>query len=100
MSNAHPLGLVEEREHIKQNFADKLDLFLKERVKSVESLQSLQSPNWDNAYEHPKFGPMTVKMLLSNWLAHDYLHIRQTLKMRFDYLKQLTEETLTFAGHW
>lgn len=95
-----PPGWVQERKYIKQNFADKLGMFLKEREKSVEWLQSLQSPKWDNAYEHPKFGLMTAKMLLSNWLAHDYLHIRQILKIKFDHLKQLTEETLTYAGNW
>jgi len=95
-----PPRWVQERAYIKQDYADKLDKFIKEREQSVEWLQSLQSPKWDNAYEHPKFGQMTAKMFLSNSLAHDYLHIRQILKLKFDYLKQLTNETLTYAGDW
>ncbi len=43
---------------------------------------------------------MTAKMFLSNWLAHDYLHIRQITKLKYDYLKQLTNEDLNYAGNW
>lgn len=95
-----PSNWVEERAYIKQAYADKLEKFLYERQQSVEWLQSLQSPRWDNAYEHPKFGLMTAKMFLSNWLAHDYIHIRQILKLKFAYLRQLTGETLNYAGIW
>lgn len=96
----NPSGWVQERQYIKQNYANKLGHFLNEREKSIEWLQSLRTPKWDNAYEHPKFGPMTAKMFLSSWLAHDYLHIRQILKIKFDYLKHLNEETLSYAGNW
>lgn len=95
-----PPGWVQERGYIKQNYADKLNRFLKEREESVEWLESLRSPKWDNAYQHPKFGAMTAKMFLSNWLAHDYLHIRQIIKLKFDYLKQQTDEALEYAGNW
>jgi hypothetical protein len=95
-----PLGWVQERAYIEQNYADILKAFLKEREKSVEWLQSLQSPKWDNAYVHPKFGAMTAKLFLSNWLAHDYIHIRQILKVKFEYLKRLTAEELSYAGNW
>ena len=95
-----PPGWVQERNYIKQDYADKLDKFLKEREKSVEWLQSLKFPKWDNAYNHPKFGQMTAKIFLSNWLAHDYLHIRQIVKLKYDYLKQLSNEDLNYAGNW
>ena len=95
-----PAVWVQERAYIKQDYADKLEMFMEERRHSIEWLQSLQSPKWDNAYSHPKFGQMTAKMFLSNWLAHDYLHIRQILKLKFDYLKRLTDENLTYAGDW
>jgi hypothetical protein len=95
-----PPGWVLERAYIKQNYADKLNKFLKEREESVEWLESLQTPKWDNAYQHPKFGAMTAKMFLCNWVAHDYLHIRQITKLKFDYLKQQTGEALDYAGNW
>lgn len=95
-----PTGWVHEREYMQQDYTQMLSKFLKEREQSVEWLQSLQSPNWDNAYSHPKFGQMTAKMFLSNWLAHDYLHFRQIIKLKFDYLQQHTGETLNYAGNW
>lgn len=95
-----PVKWIEERAYIQQDFNSTLNKFLKEREKSVKWLQSLRNPNWDNAYNHPKFGEMTAKMFLTNWLAHDYLHIRQIISLKFDYLKQLTHESLTYAGNW
>jgi hypothetical protein len=100
LPSINPAGWVEERKYMQQNFADTLDTFLKEREQSIEWLKSLRSPKWNNTYNHPKFGQMTAKMFLSNWLAHDYLHTKQILKLKFDYLKQLTDETLTYAGDW
>lgn len=100
LSPIDPSGWVQERAYIRQNYANTLAKFVKERDQSVEWLQTLTSPKWDNAFKHPKFGQMTAKMFLSNWLAHDYLHIRQILKLKFGYLKQLTDETLTYAGEW
>jgi hypothetical protein len=95
-----PQGWVEARNYLQQNYHDKLNNFLTERELSVIWLQTLSNAKWDNAYEHPKLGRMTAKMFLANWLAHDYLHIRQITKVKFDYLKQLTNEDLSYAGNW
>ncbi len=95
-----PTKWVVERAYIQQNFDVMLTQFLKERERSVEWLQLLTNPKWDNAYDHPKFGKMTAELFLTNWLAHDYLHMRQILTLKFDYLKQLTRESLTYAGNW
>jgi hypothetical protein len=95
-----PQGWVETRSYIRQNYEDKLNDFLTEREHSIKWLQTLSNPNWDNASEHPNMGKLTAKMLLSNWLAHDYLHIRQITKLKYDYLKQLTNEDLNYAGNW
>lgn len=95
-----PQGWVESRNYIQQNYNNKLNAFLLEREQSVLWLQSLSFPKWDNAYEHYKFGKMTAKMFLSNWLAHDYLHIRQITKLKYDYLQHLTNEDLSYAGNW
>ncbi|NNJ82171.1 MAG: DinB family protein [Flavobacteriaceae bacterium] len=96
----YPVGWVQERKYIEQDFENMLGNFLKEREMSVVWLKSLTSPKWDNAYQHPKFGPMTAKLYLSNWLAHDYMHIRQINRIRFEYLQQWTGEPLTYAGNW
>jgi len=96
----NPVGWVKERNYIDNNFTETFDKFLEERHKSVLWLESLNNPNWDNTYIHPKFGEMTAKMFLSNWLTHDYLHIRQIVKLKFDCLKKLSDEKLNYAGDW
>lgn len=95
-----PVGWVTSREYIKQDYLSMLNKFLEERDDSIRWLHSLKSPEWGNAYQHPKYGPMSAKMFVTNWLAHDYLHIRQIIKLKLDYLKKLSGESLVYAGEW
>ncbi len=95
-----PVGWVKSKKYIEQNYNQRLDAFLNERQQSIKWLQGLSNPQWKNTCEHPEFGKMTAKMFLSNWLAHDYLHLRQVMKLKYDYLKQLTNENLMYAGSW
>jgi len=95
-----PQGWVKSRIYIEQEYSEKLNQFLKERELSLEWIGSLSKPEWENYHEHPKFGKMTARMFLANWLAHDYLHMRQILNLKFQYLKTLTNEDLTYAGNW
>ncbi|MGB4837896.1 MAG: DinB family protein [Saprospiraceae bacterium] len=95
-----PQGWVKSRNYVQQNYSESLNNFLIERERSVKLLKAISNPNWNNAYQHPKFGKMTAKMFLSNWLAHDFLHFRQIVKLKYDYLKQMTEEDLNYAGNW
>ncbi|MBL0104172.1 MAG: DinB family protein [Bacteroidetes bacterium] len=95
-----PSGWVLSREYSRQNFDEKLKLFLSERKKSVEWLRILKDPIWDNTYHHPSLGPLTASMFLANWLAHDYLHIRQIMRLKYEYTKAKTGENLNYAGAW
>ena len=100
MTPFDPLARVSERKYMQQDFNEKLQAFLQERIRSVKWLQSLQNPHWENTYAHPKLGPLTAKMFLSNWLAHDYLHIRQINRIKYEYLKTQSGENLNYAGQW
>lgn len=95
-----PIAWVNERNYIDQNYDQTLSKFLFERDESMNWLNSLKDPNWESTYHHPKLGPMSAQLFLSNWLAHDYLHIRQIIKLKFDYLKQVSKESLNYAGNW
>lgn len=95
-----PASWVQERSYKDQNYGEVLLDFLQEREASIHWLNSLTDPQWKNFYNHPKLGPMTAELFLSNWLAHDYLHVRQILKLKFDYLGQMTEIDLGYAGNW
>ena len=95
-----PTGWVHDRKYIQQDFQTMLNKFLLERRDSIKWLESLKAPQWHNSFEHDFFGEMSAKMFLANWLAHDQLHIKQILKLKFDYLKVYTHETLIYAGKW
>ena len=83
----NPVGWVLERNYAGQDYEGMLSKFLKEREESVAWLRSLRSPKWGNAYRHSQLGMLSAGMFLANWLAHDYLHIRQINRYCFEFLK-------------
>lgn len=97
---ANPVQWVKERAYMEKDFHHMLSTFLEEREHSIQWLKSLEDGPWDNAYIHPKLGPMTAKYFMVNWLAHDQLHIKQILRLQYDYLHASSEENLDYAGQW
>ena len=95
-----PAGWVVSRKYIEQNYSSKLNEFLTERDNSIKYLESLDKPEWNNFYQHPKFGKMSAELFFTNWLAHDYLHIKQIIRLKYDYLGKITNEKLNYAGDW
>ncbi len=90
---------VTEHKYIEQNYNQILDKFIKEREYSIAWLKSLKHPTWENSFEHSKLGKLTAGFFLNNWLAHDYLHLRQITKLKFDYLKHKSGSNLNYAGY-
>ncbi len=96
-----PADWVSKREYAKRDMKTSLANFLEERKKSIKWLNSLKSPNWKASHTHPKLGKMSAEKLLANWLAHDYLHIRQITFMHWGYLSHLSHSiNLDYAGNW
>ncbi|MGB4849404.1 MAG: DinB family protein [Saprospiraceae bacterium] len=95
-----PQGWVKQRNYAGQNFEEKLNAFLIERDASIEWLKSLHEARWDNVYEHPTAGTFTAYSFLTNWLAHDYHHIRQINRRLYEYLKSESGVSLAYAGDW
>lgn len=95
-----PAKWIKERKYIERNYDIMIHKFQDERSKSIEWLRNLSNPKWDNAYEHQELGTLTAHHFISNWLAHDYLHIRQITRLKYNYLKTLTGEDLDYAGTW
>ncbi len=95
-----PQGWVKDRNYAEQNFMQKLQEFDLERRKSIDWLKSLENPDWDACYEHPKYGPMSARLFLKNWLVHDYLHMRQIVKLQYDFLCASAEVYMEYAGTW
>ena len=99
-SKIDPVAWVEERNYAGQDYQVMLSKFLQERDASIAWLSSLNNPEWDNAYDHPKVGPITARFLLTNWVAHDYLHIRQIIRIKYHYLQFQSGQSLDYAGEW
>ena len=100
LSDSDPESWVEDRAYALQDFKKVRKEFLKERRSSIKWLRSLHKANWDNAYIHPKYGAMSARMFLVNCLAHDYLRIRQMIKLKYSYLKTHTKKSMKYAGDW
>jgi hypothetical protein len=95
-----PPGWVTERKYGSRHYGDMMIRFLDERDASVSWLLELDNPAWNNAYHHPKLGPMSGHFILANWVAHDYLHVRQVTRMKYNYLRFTSGQELSYAGDW
>lgn len=95
-----PEGWVKNRNYINQSFKEKLAEFKKERRASVTYLKALDQPKWKNYYEHPSLGPLDGHHFLRNWLAHDYLHVKQITRLKYQYLQSITSSDCRYAGNW
>lgn len=96
----NPQGWVKEREYLSKDYSSTLKTFVMERNNSVKWLKKLSKVNWDSAINHPELGKLSAELFLRNWLAHDYLHIRQILTYRYIFLKSESEIDLSYAGNW
>ena len=95
-----PAAWVTERKYMEQDFHAVLSKFLQERERSLSWLRGLADAQWDNYYLHPKVGPVSCELLLTNWVAHDLHHIRQLVNLRYGYLHSISTVPLDYAGTW
>ena len=96
----NPLDWVTKHSYSKQDIRIKTNEFLEERVNSIKWLKSLNHPQWQNVHLHPTLGPMSALSFLTNWLAHDYIHLRQINRLSYEFLKFHTGVELSYAGKW
>lgn len=96
-----PEGWVKSRKYMEKDFEVVLKEFLNERKVSVDWLNNLEVPDWNIKAVHPKFGEFHAYPMLCNWLAHDYLHIRQIIRLKYQMLEAgLNSGELDYAGQW
>lgn len=95
-----PVNWVKSRDYISQDFTVVLNNFLEERKKSVNWLKSIDEISWDHKFQHPALGWVSASFFLTNWLAHDYLHLRQITRIKYWHLKISSDEELKYAGEW
>ncbi len=95
-----PQDWVLNRQYNKRDLSESMNNFLEERQNSLAWLKTLSSPDWDTEGLAP-FGMITAGDMTASWLAHDLLHIRQLVELRWSYLIRSVEPyRVQYAGEW
>lgn len=95
-----PQGWVTEKQYNKRRLGDTLENFEVEREKSIAWLATLGHPNWNAAVSMP-WGSLTAGDMLASWLAHDLLHLRQLVELRYSITASTSSPfRLEYAGDW
>lgn len=96
-----PEGDVESQRDIDADPAETLGAFRTARAGGVAWLRSLESPDWDAAYEHASLGRIRAGDLLAAWADHDALHARQLVKRRHQRIGiNAGAYSCRYAGEW
>ena len=99
-SRINPEGWVVERRYNERDMAQSLRAFLEARVMSLDWLRDLDAPDWQKVYEAP-FGQISAGDMLASWLAHDLLHMRQLVELRWaDTVRLVQPYGVRYAGVW
>jgi len=95
-----PTAWVKLRKYNEQNFKTMQRKFFSERKKSLAWLQSSKRVDWNIIYTS-KQGSMSAGEMLSCWVAHDNLHIRQLVELRRTHIESITDPyNIQYAGDW
>jgi len=95
-----PQAWVIERKYNDQNFVEMQDKFFAERSRSLEWLMGLTEIDWSKTYSS-EYGSMSAGEMLSCWVAHDNLHIRQLVELRRMHIENKTQPyDIQYAGDW
>lgn len=87
-------------ENQKQSFDVLFAQFSAERESTLHWLGALKNKNWDESIDF-HWGNLSAGDLLSSWLAHDLLHLRQLIELRYGLaLQGSTPYRIEYAGEW
>jgi hypothetical protein len=96
-----PPGWVVQRGYNQRDLGLSLSGFLDERRASLAWLRGLGSPDWQLAALAPWGKFITAGDMLSAWVAHDLLHLRQLVELHWAYTVQVLQPYSTaYAGDW
>ena len=96
-----PVGWVAERGYLDRDLEEAVAAFTAARHQSLRWLRALEDPDWSRTSTHPKLGPMSAGELLTSWLAHDFIHVRQLNRLHRQFLEaRLSSYSPEYAGSW
>jgi len=95
-----PEAWVTEKQYNQSRLAETLQKFKSEREKSTAWLLGLSTPDWNASVSMP-WGTLSAGDMLASWLAHDLLHLRQIITLRYQLTSnQCQPYDITYAGKW
>jgi hypothetical protein len=88
-------------EHSRQRELEQaVALFLAAREDSLAWLEALETRDWDTACEAP-FGSIRAGDIMAAWVAHDLLHLRQLIELRWALVgREVEPYGVRYAGAW
>lgn len=96
-----PEGWVTARDYQSRDIGEMLERFLEEREHSLEWLLALDEPDWERRCNHPQLGHLRAGDFLVSWAAHDLLHVRQLVELRYERLAaDAAPYQVAYAGDW
>jgi hypothetical protein len=96
----HPRDWVTQRGYNDRNLTLSVEGFLRERELSLDWLRRLSPADWGASHPAP-WGSTTAGDLLAAWVAHDILHLRQLVELRWALIQEeLAPYTAAYAGDW
>jgi hypothetical protein len=91
---------VTEKAYNQRSLAASIQNFRRERDQSLTWLSELKDPNWESFPSLP-WGKLTAGDMLASWLAHDLLHIRQLVELRYALTAlDCAPHQVSYAGEW
>ena len=95
-----PQAWVMERKYNEQNLIEMQEKFFAERKQSLEWLNTVSHVDWSITYTS-EYGSVSASEMLSCWIAHDNLHVRQLVELRRKHIEHITNpDDLQYAGDW
>lgn len=87
-------------QHVNSGFKELLDELQSEREKSITWITTLDNADWNETIDFP-WGDLRAGDLLASWLAHDLLHLRQFIELRYTYIElNHSPYFVKYAGKW
>jgi hypothetical protein len=96
-----PVANVTARSYHTRDLGASLENFLDERTVSLEWLRSLENPDWEKAHRVASGRRVSAGDLLTSWVAHDLLHLRQLVELQYLFQRQAAHPyDVGYAGNW
>lgn len=96
-----PQKWVYERKYNQRDIQESIEIFMNERLESIKWLKEQEKSDFTIQYKNPPLEGLSAGDLLSSWVSHDMLHLRQIVELKWKYSKNKTEPfSNEYAGEW